>query len=464
MTESEMSQLRTICLSNANWVFSRAKNSDSLPECECSIPFSAHCEVAWTGSRTSRGTGTTNGTYPMADMGMSAFSVFFMQSPSFLAHQRLLETGHGRSNCASLFGISKIPCDTYIREMLDPASPTLPQPAFAAAVEKLQQIPGGLDVFRRLDGHLLIALDGTEYHCSRKVHCEHCSTRVRAKTGKEYFHSMLAATLVAPGHNKVIPLEPEFIVPQDGAEKQDCENMAAKRWLAAHGKRYAALDAVFLGDDLFSRQPLCEAVLDVGGHFLFVCKPSSHPLIQEYLTGIDLPTLEQPVKRGKERFVYRYRWLRDVPLRDGKDALTVNWLEIEIINAKGETRYHNSFITDLPVGADNVVELAACGRARWKIENETFNVLKNDGYNLEHSFGHGKANLAAVLVSLNLLAFAFHTICDIGDDLWRAARTKLGPRYNFFALLSGITVILIFESWDDLLLRLSFAKPPPLPP
>jgi len=104
------------------------------------------------------------------------------------------------------------------------------------------------------------------------------------------------------------------------------------------------------------------------------------------------------------------------------------------------------------------------GYARWKVENETFNVLKNDGYNLEHSFGHGKANLAAVLVSLNLLAFAFHTICDIGDDLWRAARTKLGPRYNFFALLSGITVILIFESWDDLLLRLSFAKPPPLPP
>ena len=77
---------------------------------------------------------------------------------------------------------------------------------------------------------------------------------------------MLAATLVAPGHDKVIPLEPEFLVPQDGAEKQDCENMAAKRWLAAHAERYAALDPVYLGDDLFSRQPLCQAVLDRGGH------------------------------------------------------------------------------------------------------------------------------------------------------------------------------------------------------
>jgi hypothetical protein len=62
-------------------------------------------------------------------------------------------------------------------------------------------------------------------------------------------------------------------------------------------------------------------------------------------------------------------------------------------------------------------------RARWKIENEMFNVLKNKGYNLEHSFGHGKQSLAAILVSLNLLAFAIHTVCDVGDDLWRTART-----------------------------------------
>ncbi len=97
-------------------------------------------------------------------------------------------------------------------------------------------------MFRRLDGRVLIALDGGEYHCSRKIHCRHCSTRVQRQWQDRSFHSMLAATLVAPGHDKVIPLEPEFLVPQDGAEKQDCENMAAKRWLAAHAERYAALD------------------------------------------------------------------------------------------------------------------------------------------------------------------------------------------------------------------------------
>jgi hypothetical protein len=405
-----------------------------------------------------------NTTYGIGDIGMAAFAVFFMQSPSFLAHQRQLEEGHGRSNCASLFGIAKIPSDNHIRDMLDPAAPALLGPVFAETIEQLRQIDGGLDMFRRLDGRVLIALDGTEYHCSRTIHCRHCSTRGQ----RQWRYGVLPQH--AGGHaggtqaDKMIPLEPEFIVPQDGAEKQDCENMAAKRWLAAHAQRYAGLDPVYLGDDLFSRQPLCQAVLDTGGHFIFVCKPSSHPLIQEYLTGADLAVLEQTVKRGKQRFVHRYRWLHDVPLRDGRDALIVNWFEIEIINARGETTYRNSFVTDLPVGPDTVVELAACGRARWKIENETFNVLKNQGYNLEHSFGHGKQNLSAVLVSLNLLAFAIHTVCDIGDELWRNARTKLGPRYNFFSKLAAITAYLIFSSWDDLLLTLAFAKPPPIPP
>jgi hypothetical protein len=146
--------------------------------------------------------------------------------------------------------------------LLDPASPALLLPVFAATVEPLERIGGGLDMFRRLGGHVLIALDGTEYHCSRKIHCQHCSTRARGQSGTEYYHAMLAATLVAPpsrapspGHDKVVPLEPEFIVPQDGAEKQDCENRAARRWLSAHSQRYAPLDPVYLGDDLFSRQP-----------------------------------------------------------------------------------------------------------------------------------------------------------------------------------------------------------------
>jgi hypothetical protein len=65
---------------------------------------------------------------------------------------------------------------------------------------------------------------------------------------------------------------------------------------------------------------------------------------------------------------------------------------------------------------------------------------------------------------LNLLAFAIHTVCDIGDELWRAARQKLGSRAQFFNNLAAITTFLIFPSWDDLLQTLAFIKPPPRPP
>ena len=198
-----------------------------------------------------------------------------------------------------------------------------------------------------------------------------------------------------------------------------------------------------------------------GGHFLFVCKPASHPTIQEYLTGVEMPEHVVRVKRGRERLTHRYRWLCDVPLRGDEQALAVNWLSVEIVNATGKVTYQNSFITDLPVDAATVAELAACGRARWKIENESFNVLKTKGYNLEHNFGHGQQHLAAVLATMNLLAFAFHTVCELADTLWHAALAAARARRRFFEHLRAITVYLVFPTWQMLLTTLATGRPPP---
>ncbi len=135
--------------------------------------------------------------YTMADIGLSAFSLFFMQSPSFLAHQRRLEEGQGRSNCQTLFGLDKIPSDNHVRALLDPASPDHFHPVFAEVVAELERLDGLKD-FRQLGDHVLIALDGTEYHVSSKVRCQHCSTRRRGKDKTEHFHAMVSATIVAP--------------------------------------------------------------------------------------------------------------------------------------------------------------------------------------------------------------------------------------------------------------------------
>ena len=411
-----------------------------------------------------------NTTYAMEDFALAAFAPFFVQHPSFLAHQRYLETGQGRSNCQTLFGVDKIPCDNQIRAMLDPVEPTHCYPMFADIMAELQQ-SGGLDAMRCLGGHMLIALDGTEYHCSQEVHCPNCSHRKRGKDKTEYFHAMLAATVVAPGHSRAVPLEPEFIVPRDGHEKQDCESRApsfacsvARRWLAAHGAQYRRFDPVYLGDDLFSRLPICEAVLAEGGRFLFVCEPDSHPAIEEFRTAIPLDTLSVRTRRGKQWTTYRYQWLSDVPLRGDAEAINVNWFSIEISDDGGTVTYRNSFITDMPVHRANVADMAAAGRARWKIENEAFNTLKTNGYNLEHNFGHGQQHLSSVLATLNLLAFACHTVCDLADKPWRAARRELVTRQGFFHTMVALTKYLVFSCWDHLLGTMAFARPPSLAP
>ncbi len=396
----------------------------------------------------------------MVDIGLAAFSVFFMQSPSFLAHQKALEARRGRSNCASLFGMEKIPTDNHIRDMLDPVAPEALFGMFERTLEALES-GGGLADFRRLGDHFLVAMDGTEYHCSRKISCAKCSRRKRNDGSLEYYHQVLCGVLVAPGHNRALPLAPEFIMPQDGAAKQDCESRAARRWLATHGPGLARLKPVYLGDDLYSRQPICESVQALGADFLFVAKPSSHPTLMEWLSGIELPGCELRVKKGRRFETHRFRWLEGVPIRDGRDALLVNWLEFEIVNAAGKVTYRNSWVTSLPVDQDKVAEIAACGRARWKVENESFNVLKTKGYNLEHNFGHGKKNLAALLVTMNLLAFAFHTLCDLTATPWHKARQRIGSRKRFFQHLAVITGYLLFPNWAALIRTLVEGEQPP---
>ena len=160
-----------------------------------------------------------NRQYTMQDIGLAALSVFFMQSPSFLAHQRTLAEQRGRSNAHTLFGLTRIPCDNHIRHLLDGVPPDRFEELFQHIVEDLDAA-GGLGKMRRLDGRVLIALDGTEYFRSRKISCPNCSTRARRDGATEYFHQVLAATLVAPGHAQALPLPPEFIRPQDGHGKK----------------------------------------------------------------------------------------------------------------------------------------------------------------------------------------------------------------------------------------------------
>jgi hypothetical protein len=262
--------------------------------------------------------------------------------------------------------------------------------------------------------------------------------------------------IVKSGERRVLPLAPEFITPQDGHEKQDCERAAMKRWIEKH-KDFLEKDRyTMLGDDLYANQPMCKAFIDAGLGFILVCKPDSHIELYKtvnFLAGNHLvEELEERHWNGRYHEIHRYRFVNEVPLRS-EDPLMVNWLEITILNeSTGERVYFNSFITMYEVTAGNVVELAEEGRTRWKSENETNNTLKNQGYNLEHNFGHGKEHLANFLTSLNLLAFLLHTTLAFLDEEYQALRRELVVRKEFFNDIRALLRYMVFESWTDLLL------------
>jgi len=156
--------------------------------------------------------------------------------------------------------------------------------------------------------------------------------------------------------------------------------------------------------------------------------------------------------QGRFTAVTMGRSINDVGLRSGDDALSVNWYDMTVVNAKtGEQLYYNSCITNHRLTADNVLAVARAGRGRWKIENENNNVLKTKGYHLEHNFGHGKQYLAAFMLSLNLLAFLFHTVLEWSDDRYALLRKALARRQTFFQDIQALTRYMVFDSWDHLM-------------
>lgn len=395
-----------------------------------------------------------NTTYEMTDAAAGAFGVFFTQSPSFLSYQRDMERSKGRNNAASLFGVTQIPSDQQVRNMLDLVPAHHLYAPFWTLYERMVEAEQ-LSKHRGYQDTYLIALDGTYYFSSQAIHCQNCTVHEKDDQIR-YYHAAVTPVLVTPESNRVYSLEPEFISPQDGAEKQDCERMAAQRWVKRNGKRFAPWQATVLSDDLHCHQPFCSLLEEYELNYILVCKPTSHTTLYEEVEllerveGVSTCTSRHWNGRYGER--WHFRFANQVPLRSGADALMVNWCEVTIHREDtGERIYFNTFITNFELTDESVLPIVQSGRARWKVENENNNVLKNYGYHLEHNYGHGQLYLSAVLVTLNLLAFLIHAILDQTHTTYAAIRQELGTRQTFFDDIRALTRYLCFPSWNHLL-------------
>jgi hypothetical protein len=395
-----------------------------------------------------------NRQYSMTDAGLSAFSAFFMQSPSFLEYQRTMQETQGKSNVQTLFGAFEIPSDNQIRHLLDAVEPASIYPMFPFLLNGLHQA-GVVESYRTLHQTVLLALDGTRYFSSSTLNCPCCNTQAHANGQVTYFHSVVTPVLVMPGNDKVLPLAPAFVTPQDGQAKQDCELNAAYRWLARWGEDIAALGVTVLGDDLYCHEPFCRALLARGCEFLLVCKPDSHKELYDWVAFLErnggVATRVNRRWTGKRYEIDTYRYVSEVPLRAGEGALTVQWCELTTTTAEGKRLYHNAFATSHPITDATVEDIVAAGRSRWKVENENNNTLKTKGYRFEHNFGHGKQHLATVLATLILLAYLLHTVLEYMDEAYCLLRRKIPSRQRLFNDMRALTTYLCFENWDILL-------------
>jgi len=385
----------------------------------------------------------SNRQYEIADAGLAAFSVFFMQSPSFLARQRDMQRRRGKNNAESVFRVERIPSDGQIRNMLDLVEPRRLGQSFWE-INGLLQANGQLKRYRGIKDTLLVSMDGSQHFSSEKINCPNCHVH-RQDERTYYSHSVMLAVLCAPGEEHVVCLDPEFITPQDGHEKQDCEQEAIKRWVKRNSQQFEPWSVTILTDDLHCHQPLCELLTEHELHFILTCKPESHQGLYEELALLERlegAVCSKTVRRWNGRYYERlvYRWAEKLPLRKTADTVWVNWCEVTIVNeTTGKQLYHCSWATDHEIDERCVEEIVADGRSRWKVENEGFNVLKNRGYNFEHNYGHGQQHLSALLLTLLLLAFLFHTALDLTCLAYQGVRRELGARRTFFNDLRALT-------------------------
>jgi hypothetical protein len=391
-----------------------------------------------------------------------AFSSFFLQSRSLKGHIKFLNSAKAKKNKKSLFSIRTVPTDTHVRNLLDDIPTSYFEEAQDDIIFKMQR-SGILSEFKasikvegkRIEMGHLVGMDGVEYFRSKCICCNHCC-QVHHRDGSiGYFHRALLSGLIHPCEDSFLPLTQEFIIKQDGSEKEDCERVAAKRWLKKFRIKHPHLPVTILSDDAFCTQPyICDLRSKRCG-FILSCQPGSHKTLYDWVDGLrkvgDLEKIEKKNRDGKKWYIATYEYANKVPLRDTEDTIYVNFVMVTI-REKGTNEIVglHSYVTDYKLEKENCVEIATFGRRRWKSENEGNNELTNNGYHLKHNFGHREQNLSHNFVLLNLIAFMMHVILAyVNQEGYGALCRATDTLYECFERIRGLFLLITCHSWEQ---------------
>ena len=387
----------------------------------------------------------------LTDVLMSGFAMFSLKCPSLLDFDKK----RAEENLRSIYGINCAPCDTYMREILDTVSPESLRPSFKCIFRQLQR-GKALEEMVFLEGCYLLSIDGTGYFSSKKVHCRSCLETHHSKGAITYSHQMLGAAIIHPNRREVIPLMPEPIVKQDGSKKNDCERNAAKRFIEKLRQDHPHLKIIVTEDGLSSNAPHIETLQEYDCRYILGVKEGDHAYLFNQVRVADqdgcVTHHEYDDKSTGNKHIFIF--VNDMPLNESRSDVRVNFIEYWEVGKKGTQ--HFSWVTDIVVNKSNVYKLMRGGRARWKIENETFNTLKNQGYNFNHNYGHGQENLSVVFAMLMMLAFLVDQTQQLCCSLFQAAWHRLGSKRLLWECMRSLFFYYKLQSMRQLLEALFF--------
>lgn len=381
----------------------------------------------------------------LTDCLMSGLAVFGLKFPSLLKFDEEKATGKIKRNLQSLFGVKEVPSDTHLRRRLDTVSPSEIAKPFKKIFAFLQR-GKMLEPYQYMEKAYLLSVDGTGQYSSNRVHCDECCEKHHKNGDIEYYHQMLGAVIVHPEHKIVIPLAPEPITKQDGANKNDCERNASKRLLTNIRREHPHLKLIVVEDALASNGPHVSWLKGLNMHFILGVKPDGNKSLFEWVNTGGTAQCEETDEDG---VIHRYRYMNNAPLNDEYFSLKVNFLEYWEIQPNGK-KQHFSWITDFTITNENAKLIMKGGRARWRIENETFNTLKNQGYNFDHNYGHGNKHLCSVFTMLMMLTFLIDQVETLCCTFFKAAKIRMRANKYLWEKIRNYFELSFFSSWEDL--------------
>jgi hypothetical protein len=388
----------------------------------------------------------SNASISMKDILSSAFAMFSLKSASLLSFEKRSQAEEG--NLQQLYGIGKICSDTQMREVLDRVPAGGLQTGFQSLYAVLKDCRI-VEEYRYWKGKLIVSVDGVEHFSSKKVHCKHCLEKQHKDGQITYSHQMLSAVLVHPHKREVFPMRCEPIVNTDGCRKNDCERNAGKRLLEGLRQSYGDEKFLLVADALYANGPYIEQLQGDGHSFIIGIKPDGNKGLFSQFAARQKSEQAGQYSYSEKGIQHHFSWANNLPLNSSQAHIRVNMLHYEQVDEKGKTTTF-SWITDIDLRQNNVAKVMRAGRARWKIENETFNTLKNQGYHFEHNYGHGQDELCTVLAYLMMIAFTVDQIRQYACEYFLALWQGLGTKAKLWQAIRAAFTMIQFQTMKQL--------------